>query len=215
MTPRRRVRIQKSVPLGSGARSHRVALPLPVPISVVLPISARGARALRFRAMDDSLVIGLEGGPGIRDAEEILIRAREDEREAFEARTQYWTRWAPDDRTRRPGRAAPPRRRDGLRRTPVLGHQPAPARRRHRRLRGQPLPDQPAPAAAGPHAIRGRARPDRRAGTGRRASAGHAGRRHRPIDRCRPAAATTCPDRGGFDRRSLTLREASQQREPP
>jgi len=39
--------------------------------------------------MDDSLAIRLEGGPGVRDAEEILIRAREDEREAFDARVRY------------------------------------------------------------------------------------------------------------------------------
>ena len=41
--------------------------------------------------MEESLAIGLSGGPGIRDAEEILIRAREDEREAFEARARYRT----------------------------------------------------------------------------------------------------------------------------
>ena len=41
--------------------------------------------------MEDSLAIGLEGGPGIRDAEEILDRAREDEREAFDARARYRT----------------------------------------------------------------------------------------------------------------------------
>jgi hypothetical protein len=41
--------------------------------------------------MEESLAIGLEGGPGIRDAEEILERAREDEREAFEARARYRT----------------------------------------------------------------------------------------------------------------------------
>lgn len=41
--------------------------------------------------MEESLAIGSDGGPGIRDAEEILDRAREDEREAFEARAQYRT----------------------------------------------------------------------------------------------------------------------------
>ena len=41
--------------------------------------------------MEDLLAIGLEGGPGIRDAEEILERTREDEREAFEARARYRT----------------------------------------------------------------------------------------------------------------------------
>jgi hypothetical protein len=41
--------------------------------------------------MEDSLAIGLEGGPGIRDAEEILERARQDERDAFDARARYRT----------------------------------------------------------------------------------------------------------------------------
>jgi hypothetical protein len=53
-------------------------------------ITAQGAGPSIPR-MDDSLAIGLDGGPGIRDAEEILIRAREDEREAFEARARYRT----------------------------------------------------------------------------------------------------------------------------
>jgi len=35
------------------------------------------------------MAIGLGGGPGIRDAEEILERARDDERDAVEARTRY------------------------------------------------------------------------------------------------------------------------------
>ena len=35
------------------------------------------------------MAIGLGGGPGIRDAEEILDRAREDERDAIEARARY------------------------------------------------------------------------------------------------------------------------------
>ena len=39
--------------------------------------------------MEESLAIGLDGGPGIRDAEEILDRAREDERDAIEARSRY------------------------------------------------------------------------------------------------------------------------------
>lgn len=39
--------------------------------------------------MEESLAIGQDGGPGIRDAEEILLRAREDEREALEARARY------------------------------------------------------------------------------------------------------------------------------
>jgi hypothetical protein len=41
--------------------------------------------------VEDSLAIGLDGSPGIRDAEEILIRVRQDEREAFEARERYRT----------------------------------------------------------------------------------------------------------------------------
>jgi hypothetical protein len=39
--------------------------------------------------VDDSLAIGLDGGPGIRDAEAILERARDDERAAFDARALY------------------------------------------------------------------------------------------------------------------------------
>jgi hypothetical protein len=39
--------------------------------------------------VEESLAIGLGAGPGIRDAEEILDRAREDERDAIEARTRY------------------------------------------------------------------------------------------------------------------------------
>jgi hypothetical protein len=39
--------------------------------------------------VEESLAIGLGGGPGIRDAEEILDRAREDERDAIEARSRY------------------------------------------------------------------------------------------------------------------------------
>ena len=41
--------------------------------------------------MEESLAIGSVGAAGIRDAEEILDRAREDEREAFEARARYRT----------------------------------------------------------------------------------------------------------------------------
>jgi hypothetical protein len=39
--------------------------------------------------VDDSLATGLDLGPGIRDAEAILERAREDERAAFDARATY------------------------------------------------------------------------------------------------------------------------------
>src|SRR4051794_2024419 len=39
--------------------------------------------------MDDALATGLDIGPGIRDAEAILERARDDERAAFDARTRY------------------------------------------------------------------------------------------------------------------------------
>jgi hypothetical protein len=39
--------------------------------------------------VEESLAIGQEGGAGIRDAEEILLRTREDEREAYEARERY------------------------------------------------------------------------------------------------------------------------------
>jgi hypothetical protein len=39
--------------------------------------------------VDDSLATGLDLGPGIRDAEAILERAREDERAAFDARARY------------------------------------------------------------------------------------------------------------------------------
>jgi hypothetical protein len=45
--------------------------------------------------VEDSLAIGLDVGPGIRDAEDILERAREDEREAFEARGRYRTQGPP------------------------------------------------------------------------------------------------------------------------
>jgi hypothetical protein len=45
--------------------------------------------------VDDSLAIGLDGGPGIRDAEAILERAREDERAAFDARALYRTEGLP------------------------------------------------------------------------------------------------------------------------
>jgi hypothetical protein len=41
--------------------------------------------------VEESLALGLDGGPGIRDAEEILDRAREDERDAIEARSRYRT----------------------------------------------------------------------------------------------------------------------------
>lgn len=40
---------------------------------------------------EESLAIGLVGGAGIRDAEEILLRAGEDERDAIEARNRYRT----------------------------------------------------------------------------------------------------------------------------
>jgi hypothetical protein len=39
--------------------------------------------------MEEGFALELVGGPGIRDAEEILLRAREDERDAFEARARY------------------------------------------------------------------------------------------------------------------------------
>jgi hypothetical protein len=39
--------------------------------------------------VDDSIATGLDIGPGIRDAEAILDRAREDERAAFDARARY------------------------------------------------------------------------------------------------------------------------------
>ena len=45
--------------------------------------------------MEDSLAIGLDVGAGIRDAEDILERTREDEREAFEARALYRTEGLP------------------------------------------------------------------------------------------------------------------------
>ena len=45
--------------------------------------------------MEESLAIGLDVGAGIRDAEDILERAREDEREAFEARALYRTEGLP------------------------------------------------------------------------------------------------------------------------
>ena len=45
--------------------------------------------------MEESLAIGLDVGAGIRDAEDILERAREDEREAFEARALYRTQGLP------------------------------------------------------------------------------------------------------------------------
>jgi len=45
--------------------------------------------------VEESLAIRLDGGPGIRDAEEILLRAREDERDAFEARARYRTEGLP------------------------------------------------------------------------------------------------------------------------
>lgn len=45
--------------------------------------------------MDDAVTIGQVDAPGIRDAEEILLRAREDEREALEARAHYRTNGLP------------------------------------------------------------------------------------------------------------------------
>jgi hypothetical protein len=45
--------------------------------------------------VDDSLAIGIDGGPGIRDAEAILERTREDERAAFDARALYRTEGLP------------------------------------------------------------------------------------------------------------------------
>jgi hypothetical protein len=39
--------------------------------------------------VDDSIATGLDIAPGIRDAEAILDRAREDERAAFDARARY------------------------------------------------------------------------------------------------------------------------------
>lgn len=39
--------------------------------------------------MEEQQIVEQVGGPGIRDAEEILLRAREDEREAVEARARY------------------------------------------------------------------------------------------------------------------------------
>jgi hypothetical protein len=45
--------------------------------------------------VEESLAIGLDVGAGIRDAEDILERAREDEREAFEARVLYRTEGLP------------------------------------------------------------------------------------------------------------------------
>ena len=45
--------------------------------------------------MEDSLAIGLDVGAGIRDAEDILERTREDERQAFEARSLYRTEGLP------------------------------------------------------------------------------------------------------------------------
>ena len=39
--------------------------------------------------MEDSQSVQQAQGPGIRDAEEILLRANEDERDAVEARTRY------------------------------------------------------------------------------------------------------------------------------
>ncbi len=41
--------------------------------------------------MEESIALGLDGAPGIRDAEQILDRVREDEREAFDARASYRT----------------------------------------------------------------------------------------------------------------------------
>ena len=37
------------------------------------------------------MALGSDAAPGIRDADEILTRVREDEREAFEARARYRT----------------------------------------------------------------------------------------------------------------------------
>jgi len=45
--------------------------------------------------VDDSLAIAIDGGPGIRDAEAILERTREDERAAFDARALYRTEGLP------------------------------------------------------------------------------------------------------------------------
>ena len=39
--------------------------------------------------MEEPQLVQQTQGPGIRDAEEILLRAQEDERDAIEARTRY------------------------------------------------------------------------------------------------------------------------------
>ena len=39
--------------------------------------------------MEEQKITEQDGGPGVRDAEQILLRAREDEREAVEARVRY------------------------------------------------------------------------------------------------------------------------------
>ena len=61
----------------------------PVPVSVLLPIPPHlGATPYSSRVEEPQSVQQTQG-PGIRDAEEILVRAHEDERDAIEARSRY------------------------------------------------------------------------------------------------------------------------------
>ena len=68
------------------ARTASIAYPYPY-----FSLYHRTGRGPYASEVEESLAIGLDGGPGIRDAEEILDRVREDEREAFEARARYRT----------------------------------------------------------------------------------------------------------------------------
>ena len=93
--PLRKIRIQSSVPLCSGAtrhRAHRGHIPYLYPY---FSLYHRTRSVPYASGVDDSLAIGLEGGPGIRDAEAILERSREDERAAFDARALYRTEGLP------------------------------------------------------------------------------------------------------------------------
>lgn len=62
------------------------SIPYPYPYFSLFHRQRRGPYDL---PVEESLAIGLDGGPGIRDAEEIVDRVRDDERDAIEARSRY------------------------------------------------------------------------------------------------------------------------------
>ena len=159
--------------------------------------------------MEDSLAIGLEGGPGIRDAEEILERAREDEREAFEARARYRTDGLP---TIEPDGQIAEHLRAG---ETVFVERPSSVVSRHQRGDGTDdfagslyLTSQRLILVGHTPFEVELDQIDELALAGERLLVTLA-RRDGPVDRCRPAAPAPCPDRGGADRRSLTPRKTA------